>query len=352
LEEGNHVDKEHIDCETTPSLVPIDLQEITDVLNKEEIPLGESLSENVSCSREDFNSPKSSTYYYLYVDLSNGLTWKEMTHHSIQISSMGLTPFELLDGINVHTRAREDKVSFLELITTIPYQNFSWDEGNSIENVYQTMSTFVSYSVWNTRESYFSSSALVNIVDASGFHHCLEYFFYTMVGTSPCISFNSSSVSQVGGCLKYESKDSFQDNEELRSMLMVMSRHHSFGLSLGINNSISMKILSPITHHKYTMHGSHLVCHFPMNSLHQFYGSNGSFHDIFEAWLEESYSSNVPMNYCIVIFNMVNIFYHGLIFPTFTLFLFQVLFLIFFDEHACADLRLYGWLHWHYDYDG
>jgi hypothetical protein len=239
---------------------------------------------------------------------------------------------------------REDKASSHELITTKTYQPFSWDEGNTIENVYQVVYAFVSSLVWNSRACSYSSIPLVNIIDSSGVHHCLEDFSYTMVGTSPCISFDSTSLSQVGGFLKYESREALQDNEALWSMPMVMSDPHSLGLSSGINNYISMKILSLTIQHTYYMHNSHFIYHFSMNFLHQFYGSNGIFYDIFEAWLEELYSSNVPMNYCIDIFNMVNRFYHSLIFPTFTLFLFQVLFLIFYDEHAYAILRLYKWI--------
>jgi hypothetical protein len=33
----------------------------------------------------------------------------------------------------------EDKASSHELITIMPYQPFSWDEGNVVTNVYQTM---------------------------------------------------------------------------------------------------------------------------------------------------------------------------------------------------------------------
>jgi hypothetical protein len=56
------------------------------------------------------------------------------------------------------------------------------------------------------------------------------------------------------------------------------------------------------------------------------------------------------MNYHYHIFNMVNRVYHVLIFPTFSLFLFQVLLLIFCLEHMFAGLGLHGWLHWHYDF--
>jgi hypothetical protein len=133
----------------------------------------------------------------LYPDLFNGLTLQETTHHPIQINSMGLTPFEVLDGGNVHMEDREDKASSHELITTMPYQPFSWDEGNVVANVYQTMSSSFSSSFLINRESSCSSIPLVDIVDTSGFHHCLEDFSYTMVGTSPCISFDSTSLSQV-----------------------------------------------------------------------------------------------------------------------------------------------------------
>jgi len=164
-------------------------------------------------------------------------------------------------------------------------------------------------------EASYSSSPIVNIVDASGFRRCLEDLSYTMVGTSPCISFNSTSLSQVDGCLKYDPWEACQDNEALWSTPTAMLGPHSLGLSFRVNMFTSFTTLSPTTLHMNSMHGFHLVCYFPLNSLIQFYGSNGRFYDIFEAWLEESYSSNVPMNDCIDIFNMVNRFYHALIFP-------------------------------------
>jgi hypothetical protein len=86
-----------------------------------------------------------------------------------------------------------------------------------------------------------------------------------MVDTSPCISFDFTNLSQVDGCLKYESMEACQDNEALQSTSMVMSYPHSFGLSSGINNFISMNILSPSTLYTNSIHGSHLVCYFPLN---------------------------------------------------------------------------------------
>jgi hypothetical protein len=71
LEEENHVEEEHVDYEIMPSVIPTDPQSITDILNEEEIPFRESLSEKFSCSREAFNSLNSSTYYYLYPNLFN-----------------------------------------------------------------------------------------------------------------------------------------------------------------------------------------------------------------------------------------------------------------------------------------
>jgi hypothetical protein len=77
---------------------------------------------------------------------------------------------------------------------------------------------------------------------------------------------------------------------------------------------------------------------------------NGIFYDRIEAWLEESHSSNVPMNYRCHISNIVDRVYHALILIIFTLFLFQVLFLIFCLEHVYGGLGLQGWLHWHYEF--
>jgi hypothetical protein len=117
----------------------------------------------------------------------------------------------------------------------------------------------------------------------------------------------------------------------------------------GVNKFTSTKTLLASTLHMNYMHDSHPLCYFPLNS-YQFYGNNGRFYDRIEAWLEELYSSNVPMNYYCHKFNMVNRFYHALIFFTFTLFLFQVMFLIFCLEHVFAGLGLYGWLHWNYEF--
>jgi len=105
---------------------------------------------------------------------------------------------------------------------------------------------------------------------------------------------------------------------------------------------ISTKILSPKTPHMYYMHGSHLVCYFPLKSLHQFYDSHGIFYDRIETWLERSYLDRIPMSYHCHMFNTVNIFYHALIFTTFILSLFQVLCLIFCLEHMYVGFRLQG----------
>jgi hypothetical protein len=81
-----------------------------------------------------------------------------------------------------------------------------------------------------------------------------------MVGPSPCISFDLTSLSQFDGYLKYDSKEACQDDEALWFTTMVASGPHSFGLSLGMNNFISMNILSPIsTLHTNSMHDSYLV---------------------------------------------------------------------------------------------
>jgi hypothetical protein len=128
-------------------------------------------------------------------------------------------------------------------------------------------------------------------------------------------------------------------------MPMVMLGPYSFGLSLGINKFIGMKILSPSTLHMNSIHGSHLVCYYPLDSLYQFYDSNGKFYDGIEKWLERSYLDLFPMNYHNEIFNIVDRVYHDLIFPTFSRFLFQAMSLIFCLEHVYADLGLQGWLH-------
>jgi len=146
-------------------------QSFIDVIQEEKQPFRESLSENPSCSRETFHSLNSSTYFYLYPDLFNGLTLHESTHCSVQINSMGSTLFELIEGGDRRMEDRGDKTSSHELITAKPYQTFSWDEENSVENVYQIMSSSFSSSFFINSESPCSSIPLLNTVNTSGSHH-------------------------------------------------------------------------------------------------------------------------------------------------------------------------------------
>jgi hypothetical protein len=197
---------------------PTDSQAIKDIFKEEELPFRESLYENISCSREAFHSLNSSTYFYLYPNLFNGLTLQETTDHMTQMDSIGLTHFEILDGDNVHTKDREDKTSSHELVTTKPYHPFSWDEENFVANVHQRMSSSFSYSFFINSESPCSSSLLLNIVNTSGSHHCFKIISHTMVGPNPYISYDLTSLSQVVGYLKCESREACQDNEALWSM--------------------------------------------------------------------------------------------------------------------------------------
>jgi hypothetical protein len=87
------------------------------------------------------------------------------------------------------------------------------------------------------------------------------------------------------------------------------------------------------------MHGSDLACYFPLNALHQLYDIHEIFYYRIEAWLGGYYSDNFPMNYQYAIFNMVDRVVHVLIFPTFSLFLLQVLLLCFRDEHVFTRLE-------------
>jgi hypothetical protein len=143
----------------------------------------------------------------LYHDLFSGLILQEATHYTIQINSIDPTPFEVLDGDNVHIKDREDKASSHELSNFMPYQHFSWDEGNDVVDVYQTMSSSISSSILINRGSSSSSIPLVEIVDVSDFHHCLKDMPYTMVGDSSCISFHPTNLSHVYGCLKYKPRE-------------------------------------------------------------------------------------------------------------------------------------------------
>jgi hypothetical protein len=74
LDDEDRVEEERIGCETMPSVDHVHSQSITHALNEEELPFMESLSEKNYFSREPFNSLNSSTYYYVYHDLFNGLT--------------------------------------------------------------------------------------------------------------------------------------------------------------------------------------------------------------------------------------------------------------------------------------
>jgi hypothetical protein len=131
---------------------------------------------------------------------------------------------------------------------------------------------------------------------------------------------------------------------------MIMSGPHSFELSSGINKYIRKNILSPSTLHAYFIHGSHLVCYSPIKSLHHFYVSHGRFFDRIESCWEGSYTTKFPMNCHCNMFDIVGRIFHVLIFPTFSLFLLQVLLLFFFYEHVFASLELHRWLHWNYEF--
>jgi hypothetical protein len=194
----------------------------------------------------------------------------------------------------------------------------------------------------------YSSRPLVDIVNFSGFHHCLKDIPYTMVSVNPCISFDHTNLSQFDGFLKYELIEACQDYEALLSTPMVMSYTHYFGLSSRINNYINTNILSPSVLHADFIHGSHLVYYFLVNFLHQFYDSHARFYDIIEALLEESYLAKFPMTYHYHIFNRVYRVFNDLFFSIFSLFLLHVLLPICCDKHVFSSLELHGWFLWHY----
>jgi hypothetical protein len=93
-----------------------------------------------------------------------------------------------------------------------------------------------------------------------------------------------------------------------------------------------------------SIHGSHLVCYFPLNSFHQFYDCNDIFYDRIETLLDRSYLDIFPMNDHCHMLNMVDRVYRVLIFPTSTLSLFKFLFLIYSLEHVSTGLGLFRWL--------
>jgi hypothetical protein len=99
LKKENHVEEEHADCETIPSVEPSNSRSITDVLKEEEQSFREVPFENVSCSKEAFHSLDSSTYYFLYPNLFNGLILYEVTYYPIQINSTGSTLLKYLMAV-------------------------------------------------------------------------------------------------------------------------------------------------------------------------------------------------------------------------------------------------------------
>jgi hypothetical protein len=204
LEEENNVEEEGVDYETIPNVDPIDPQSVTNVPKEEEIPFKEAPFGNGFCSREAFDSLNSSTYYFLYPGLFSGLILQETTHYPIQINSTRPTLYEVPNGGKVHIEYKEDKASSCELSNFMSYQPFSWDEGNVVVDVYQTIFSYVSYSFFIKRKSSYSDNPLDEIVDVSVFHHCLKDMSYTMVSASPCISFDPANLSQVDGFSKYE----------------------------------------------------------------------------------------------------------------------------------------------------
>jgi hypothetical protein len=171
LQEENHLEEEIVDCETMPSVEPINSQSITNSLKEEGIPFKESLFENNSCSREAFNSLNSATYYCLYPNLFNDFTMQEASQCCIQINSNGMTHFEVLDAGDVHMKDREDNASSHELITIKTYQPFSNYEWNVVVDVYQTMHSPFSSSFFISREASYSSNPVPDNVDTSGSHH-------------------------------------------------------------------------------------------------------------------------------------------------------------------------------------
>jgi hypothetical protein len=54
---------------------------------------------------------------------------------------MGSILFEVLEDGDRRMEDRGDKISSHELITTKPYQPFSWDEENFVANMFQRMSS-------------------------------------------------------------------------------------------------------------------------------------------------------------------------------------------------------------------
>jgi hypothetical protein len=152
------------------------------------------------------------------------------------------------------------------------------------------------------------------------------------------ILFNSLQV----GYLKYEFRETCQENETLWFQMMVMSGSHDLATISEINHA---KILpQDILHNNFT-HDHHSF----VDSFQYFYISHCIYHDKIEAWLEESFRARFPVNNNVLILHMLDIGLDILNFSSCSLLLIQFLLLICV-VHMIAGLKLHEWLHWKFDF--
>jgi hypothetical protein len=179
----------------------------------------------------------------------------------------------------------------------LPYHIFSCEGEGVVTNVFLNES-FIGLSTFIiNREACYCSNKMVEIetnkcnetTNFSGFHLYIDHISSTMVRNSKFTSFGHNIPSQVASYVKYDPRETFQDNEALWFRSMVMLGYHYFEFSYVIEDNINTKTLSQGTFHAYFIHDSMKVCYFPVNSLHQFYDNHCRFYDRIEERLERSY---------------------------------------------------------------
>lgn len=161
-----------------------------------------------------------------------------------------------------------------------------------------------------------------------------------VVEDNPCKSTNSS---RVVGQVNDEPMKTCKYNEAIRPMSMVMSGPYYFSLYFVVNDHVTTETLSQYSFLVYFLHGSHFVCSFFMNYLHQSFDNNDIFCDKIEAFVEGYYLIRFTMNNNSVIFGMVNRGLLDLILSICHMLLIQDLLLISY-ERVIAGLELHDWL--------
>jgi hypothetical protein len=135
------------------------------------------------------------------------------------------------DVHNVHIEEGEDATPSHESCSFLPYHPFSCEEEGVVTNMFLNES-FVDLSTFmNNKESCCCSNQLVEIEankcnetnNVSGFHLYIDDISSRMVRNSKFTSFSHNIPSQVVGYVKYDPRETFQNNEALWFRPMVMS---------------------------------------------------------------------------------------------------------------------------------